>query len=479
MSEFIPAVPSTAIQVIGTDTTSQVARYLLADLSRYRIGNMVRQAAVAGTRALNLDSVSVPIDATIISNSPRVGWTKAATEYYSDKLTFENLAPMTSESSVAVDDIEKLLKKSRFSEVIPNLHKSLLIDGVGFVAFTPGDTSIGQPKYVASVLNGSECAVHIDRARNVDSALIMKGRRGMIWTPALVREFVLSDDGTNFIWGHEYANTLGFVPVVPFSLGGTFGSGRGVVSRAARDIEQDANRAMVYLNAARSYYSLPMRVWLNINQSLLTNEDGSQSQINGRPGSQTTIPIPSDFKDGDPEPSITQLNGASPQPILENLAVLSRLFAGDTLIPENDLLGSMSNPTSADALGVTEQRLNDRCERFIRTLQFGWQRLAYTVLRLQGYNDTDSRLLADDIRADYAKIERENPSARTDRMVKEISAGLRQPTSELTAKEIFGNDWQIGLAENLQAQRSALLQALASMDSKDEAAASSPVSPAE
>ncbi|MET7752318.1 phage portal protein [Micromonospora sp. NPDC005367] len=228
---------------------------------------------------------------------------------------------------------------------------------------------------------------------------------------------------------------FGEVPVVPFLNRQSTGTrhGRSEITDAWRNTVDRACRTAVAMEIAREYYAIPQRYILGAVESAFQKADGTGANVwevlqgmilaleadkNGN------LPQVGTFATGDPS-NFTKL-----------LDLDVHMMAGLTGLPPHYLgIYSEGNPSSADAIRLSDFRLEKAADR--KSVIFGdcWER----VMRLAVRVDTNGAEVSDDMRkmeTDWAPRGIPTPAATTDSVTKQVAAEILPADSDVTLTKL-------------------------------------------
>lgn len=134
-----------------------------------------------------------------------------------------------------------------------------------------------------------------------------------------------------------------------------FGSSR--ISREVMNLQDQATRALIRLEAHSDIYAIPDLWMLGADAGIFKNADGSlkaswqvvMGRIKG---------IPDDEDAENPRADVKQFPASSPEPHLASLNAYAKMFARATSLPDTAVaITDLSNPTSAEAYDASQHEL--------------------------------------------------------------------------------------------------------------------------
>lgn len=166
------------------------------------------------------------------------------------------------------------------------------------------------------------------------------------------------------------------VEMLPFKArdGRPFGSSR--ITRPVMSLTRAAVRTLMRSEGTADYYSAPIIALLGANEGTFGSSPRLQMLLSAMFG------IPDDEDALNPRVDLKQIQQASQEPHVKQLAFWAQLFAAEMNIPESALgVGvSQANPTSAEAYAASRENLIDEAEdtaagwstAHVRALQNAW-----------------------------------------------------------------------------------------------------------
>ena len=231
---------------------------------------------------------------------------------------------------------------------------------------------------------------------------------------------------------------LGRVPVAQFvnRPRASKTNGRSEITPAVRSLTDSAMRTLVGAEVAREFYAVPQRYLMGAPESFFLDEDGNpRGAWDAMMGK--ILAIERDEETGD-VPNVGSFAANSMSPFFEQLRELAKQVAAEGAVP-NGYMGfsSDANPSSADAIRMTENRLVKRAER--RQAMFGkaWTEVARLILMVRDGRPfaalTDEELAIRPLWRDAATPTR---AAAADEVVKMISAGVYTAQGDYALKRL-------------------------------------------
>jgi len=134
-----------------------------------------------------------------------------------------------------------------------------------------------------------------------------------------------------------------------------FGASR--ISREVMNLQDQATRALIRLEAHSDIYAIPDLWLLGADESIFKNADGSTKAawqvVMGR-----IKGVPDDEDAANPRAEVKSIPAASPEPHLAALNDYAKMFARSTSLPDTAVaITDMANPTSAEAYDASQHEL--------------------------------------------------------------------------------------------------------------------------
>lgn len=356
---------------------------------------------------------------------------------------------------------------------------SSLIHSTAFVVNTIGGD--GEPDaliHFRDALNAT--GVWNGRTRRLDNLLSITARDGEGKVTGLAlyldgRTIVAERDASG--WQVEVQTHPWGVPAEPLPYrprrDRPFGSSR--VSREVMNLQDQATRALIRLEAHSDIYAIPDLWLLGADASIFKNADGSLKAawqvVMGR------IKAVPDAEDGEnPRADVKHFPASSPEPHLAALNAYAKMFARATSLPDTAVaITDMANPTSAEAYDASQQELIAEAEGCTADWAPYLRRAAIRALAMQ------NGIKAADVPAEWATIQPRwrdprylSRAAQADAGMKQLSAVPWLAETEV-GLELLGLDQQQidrALADRRRAQaqqRTKLLAAAAAAVRQDQA----------
>lgn len=395
----------------------------VADVTRLRNqfsmfrGENVRKANYYDGKQ-RLKDLGISLPPSMRSIDTVVGWPGTAVDVLEERLDFEGWSD---------SQLDSVFQQNDLDVSAPTGHLDALIYGTGFVTVTSGRD--GEPDVVVSVAspmsmtgtrdartNRLSEAVHIiDNDDDTERAVLYRPDE-TVW---------LSSGGRGWVVDEVDEHKLGRVMVAQMvnRPRASKSGGRSEITPAVRSYTDMALRTLVGAEVAREFYAVPQRFMMGAPESFFMDEDGNpRGAWDAMMGK--ILAIERDEDTGE-IPTVGSFAANSTSPFFEQLRNLSQLLASETSIPPTYLGFVTDNPSSADAIRMSENRLVKRAER--RQAMFGkaWTevgRLALMVRDGRSYDDLTDEELA--IRPLWRDPSTPTRAAATDQVVKLVSIGV-------------------------------------------------------
>ena len=263
-----------------------------------------------------------------------------------------------------------LWEESGAVSAVPQAITDMLIYGVGFLSATAGDPAKGEPRVLIRAHSAiSTTAVVDDRTGWITRAITVHDtEHATLWLPHAVVELVRSGAGASWSVASAAHNPLGVVPMVstPNAPRAGLPGGRSEITPAMRSYIGSATRAIISMDVNREFFSIPHRYLIGV----AGNMRGADGQVleAWQLAARAMLKIPYSEEGGDVQ--VGEFSQVSAGPFLEQVQGLAKAAAAEAAIPSMYLgVESAANPSSADAIRMTESRLVRRSRRRIGGLK--------------------------------------------------------------------------------------------------------------
>ena len=410
------------------DLAIQDVTRLRRDFSRFSGANLEKQKYYDGKQKLKDLGISLPPQMRLIDTV--LGWPGTVVDALEERLDFEGWDS---------PDLDLLFQSNDLDISASTAHLDALIFGTSFITVTSGRE--GEPDVVVSVVSPNDMVVTRDNrtGRVTEACQYIDGDDGE-------RAVLYRSDDT--VWLYEQSgewyvdrvdeHLLGRVPVAQLvnRPRASKTNGRSEITPAVRSLTDSAMRTLVGAEVAREFYAVPQRYLMGAPESFFLDENGNPrgawEAMMGK-----IIAIERDEETGD-IPSVGSFAANSMSPFFEQLRELAKQVAAEGAVP-NGYMGfsSDANPSSADAIRMTENRLVKRAER--RQAMFGkaWTEVARLILMVRDgrmFSELTEEELA--IRPMWRDAATPTRAAAADEVVKMIAAGVYPARGDYALKRL-------------------------------------------
>lgn len=301
---------------------------------------------------------------------------------------------------------------------------SSLIHSTAFVVNTVGGP--GEPDALIHFRDARNATgIWNARTRRLDNLLSITARDDQEKPSALAlyldgRTIVAEKDASG--WQVDVQEHPWGVPAEPLPyrprLDRPFGSSR--ISREVMNLQDQATRALIRLEAHSDIYAIPDLWMLGANEAIFKNADGTQKQswqvVMGR-----IKGLPDDEDATEPRADVKQFPASSPAPHLAALNAYAKMFARATSLPDTAVaITDMANPTSAEAYDASQQELIAEAEGCTADWAPYLRRAAVRALAMQ------NGIRAEDVPAEWATIQPQWRDPRYLSRAAQADAGAKQ-----------------------------------------------------
>ena len=411
---------------------ADVAR-LRQDFSRFQGANLEKSRYYDGRQKLKDLGISLPPQMRFIDTV--LGWPGTVVDALEERLDFEGWDS---------PELDSVFRSNDLDVTAPTAHLDALIFGTSFVTVTTG--GVGEPDVLVNVVAPTEMVVTRDNRTgrvveacqyiDVDDTNGSVRERAILFRPDETVWLYLDQHGWQVDRVDEHR--LGRVPVAQLvnRPRASKVGGRSEITPAIRSLTDSAMRTLVGAEVAREFYAVPQRYLMGAPESFFLDEDGNpRGAWDAMMGK--ILAIERDEETGE-VPNVGSFAANSMSPFFEQLRELAKQVAAEGAVP-NSYMGfsSDSNPSSADAIRMTENRLVKRAER--RQAMFGkaWTEVARLVMMVRDGRGVES--LSDDelsVRPLWRDAATPTRAAAADEVLKMIQAGVYPAQGEYALKRL-------------------------------------------
>ena len=432
---------------------SDVAR-LRTRFAQYQGANWEKQNYYDAKSRIKDLGISLPPQLRSIDTV--MGWAGTVVDVLEERLDFEGW------SEPFIDDV---YRANDLDVEAPLAHADALIYGVSYATVTAG--GVGDPDVLVDIVPPTQMVgVRNNRSRTLSEAVqfidstddgVSNMDRAVLFRPDET-VWLVDDNGWQIERVDEHR--LGRVQAVQFvnRMRASKLGGRSEITPAVISYTDAALRTLVGAEVAREFYAAPQRYMMGAPESFFLDEDGNpRSGWDAMLGKVLAV-------ERDPDtgeiPNVGTFPAYSMSPFFEQVRHYSQLLAAETSIPPTYLGFVTDNPSSADAIRMSENRLVKRAER--RQSMFGkaWTEVGRLALMVRDGRSFDS--LTDDelgMRPMWRDASTPTKAAAMDRVQKGIASGTFAPRGEFTMNELglspqdkalLRRDWAADTAGALQ-----------------------------
>ena len=372
-----------------------------------------------------LKDLGIAIPPALTGMNVTVGWPAKAVDALAVRSVFEGVSTGTSDDAW----LSKVLRDNDFALSYSQAVTSELIGSCAFATVSSGV--------------GDEPEVLINFYSPLTSSALWDVRRKCIRCGMTVSDYETRSDGvceplavnyytsgyvikcekTNGKWRTErVANPVGRPLMEPLryrpSLERPFGKSR--ISKAVRDIADEAMRTVVRMEVSAELYTAPQRYLLGADENTFKSDDADERATKVRSYFGSIFAATTN-ENGD-IPQYGQLAQMTMQPHMDMLQSLAMRFAGETGVPVSSLGVSHDNPMSAEALRAMSEDLVIEAEALNATNGASIENVARIALALRdGKTMRETVAGYPDLYADFRNPMRPTKAATTDSSQKEVA----------------------------------------------------------
>lgn len=445
------------------DDETRVLLLLVTEIESRLMRNKRLDAYYEGANRVKDLGISIPPGLSQVNTV--VGWPTMAVDVIEERLDIEGFALPDGVDTTDLG-LPEMWAANGLHVESGLAHTDALIYGLEFVAVSVGDSGRSEPDPLITVEPPTRMSGIWDgrRRRLSWAASIRKSVDGQkVEGAALYGEndtWILTNTQGSWRVVDRQEHKLGRVPVARLVNRPRSGRpwGTSQISKAIISYTDTAVRTLLGMEVAREFYSSPQRYILGADEDAFTDENGNPKtaweMVLGR-----VLGLERD-EDGE-LPQVGQFDAASPGPYLEQVRGLASLVSAEAAIPVAYMGFNTDNPPSADGIRSLEARLVKGAERRQTVFGAGWVEAVIIALTMRDGKDQLPPNIAR-LAVNWRDAATPTKAASADRVLKLVTVGALQPTSEVTYEELgFSEiDKQRLLAEARQARSIRRLEAL-------------------
>jgi Phage portal protein, SPP1 Gp6-like len=361
-----------------------------------------------------------------------LGWCAAGIDARSERLNVQGFR-MANQTTVD-DDLHEIWEHNRFEAESVLVHNDAMVTGRSFVIIGPGDdgapllTPESSTNMIGSWDIRNRClSAAYQSYLDVDpSSETYLQQLATLYTKNATVQLV-NEQGKGWLTQDRDDHNMGVVPVVMFAPDPAIHNrlGNSLMTAAWRNTQDRACRSLQSMEIAREHFAYPKTWLLGASEQAFQGPDGSpQSAWETFIGRISGIEADANGN----LPQVVTTSGQSPDGIISALDHQTRLMAGHTGLPPQYLgIFNDGNPSSADAIRMSDFRLKTIADRLAVIFGHSWEQVMRIALLVQGGSIPDSaKILETDW--DYTGIATPNADAVT--VTTQIAAGMISPDSD-------------------------------------------------
>ncbi|MET7867973.1 phage portal protein [Micromonospora taraxaci] len=349
---------TSTITLLGiSDDDQRTLNLLLTQLEQKLQRNRLRQAYYDMKRVTRLVGSVIPPQYWGLGIV--LGWSGKAVDVLSRRTNLDGFVWPEGK----LDDIgfREVWENNNLGSEVSQAGISSLIHSTAFVVNTRGGE--GEPDALVHFRDALNATGEWNaRTRRLDNLLSVNARGDDDRITALAlyldgRTIVAEKDASGWsvdVQEHDWGVPAEPLPYKP-RLGRPFGSSR--ISREVMNLQDQATRALIRLEAHSDIYAIPDLWLLGADESIFKNADGTTKAawqvVMGR-----IKGVPDDEDAAQPRADVKAIPASSPEPHLAALNAYAKMFARATSLPDTAVaITDMANPTSAEAYDASQHEL--------------------------------------------------------------------------------------------------------------------------
>lgn len=402
-----------------TEVQDTVSR-LNAKFQHYQPANRMKYRYYDGKQRLKDLGISIPPSMRTIDSV--LGWPGIAVDVLDERLNFQGWSN---------SDLDIVYNQNSLDVNAPMVHQDAFIAGTSYVSVTSGLE--GEPDPLISAVPPTEMVANRSRRTGVvteacqfytegDTFNGNGEERAILFRPNYTLWMVRGTGG----WVAESVDehNLNRVQVVQMinRPRSSHTEGRSELTPAVRTLTDSALRTLVGSEIAREFYAVPQRWMMGAPESFFLDEEGKPR------GAWEAVMgkfIAIEGEEGTDLPQIGQFAANDMTAFFNQLKGLAEQFAAEVAVSPSYMGVQTVNPSSADAIRMSENRLIKRAERRIAWFGKGWSEtaiLAYMVRDGRRYDQLTKRELS--VQPLWANPATPTRAATADEALKMISQGV-------------------------------------------------------
>lgn len=431
----IAMLQSTVTSTDLSEDERRIAAHLAARLNDRRAELHLSNLYYQGMQAITWLGISIPPELTTLRTV--LGWVGTAVDALDERLDVQGFR--FPDQTQADDELWGIWQRNNLDAEHNLIHRDALIYGTAYAVVgldgdeqpvITGESPVDMTAYTDTRRRETSCAyqTYID----VDPASeTFTKQRAVLYTRDATIHLLNAEEGWEIVDRDDHE--AGVVPVVPFPNRQRTGVrlGTSEITTAWRNTMDRACRAAVRLEVVAEQFSAPKMILLGANEKAFQNADGSP-----RSAWQTYIGrvLGLEADENGNLPQVQRFAAEDPAGLLKMIDHETRVMSGLTALSP-DYLGihSDGNPTSADAIRLSDFRIKRRADR--KTVAFGnaWEQVMRLALLLRD-NELDDN--AARLETDWMPTGIPTPAADTDSVTKQIQSGMIPATSDVALARV-------------------------------------------
>lgn len=335
----------------------------------------LHDAYYEGTQVIRQLGISIPPELNGLHTA--LGWPRLAVDVLDERLDLEGFRYPNSMDADA--DLWEIWQANNLDQESTLAHLDALVFGRSYVTVGSGNCGPGGPcPPLITVESPLNMAVDWDaRTRQIVSALqayeFEGDSRAALYLPGVTVHLIQMDEDAPWEVYDRDEHNLPFAPVVQLAnrqrVANRYGASE--ITPEVMSVTDAACRTMLGMEVAREFFSTPQRYILGATEEAFMAADGTpKSAWETYIGRVLALEL---GPDGENPPQVGQFPAGDPSVFTRILDSYAQIMGGLTSVPSEFLGHTQDNPSSAEAIRMSTDRLVRKAKRKQVAFEQGWE----------------------------------------------------------------------------------------------------------